>query len=324
MTGSTQSDGGSTAADSLVRGLVQMLSESGETTYPMASTDAEEVIKAQLTENTGRHMLDSGGAYGRAWEENQENPPWEQPAWNVHRDYITHNVYDHLSRTFSRDRGCVALEAALYAFAYSDEYERDSWLTCMEAFAEEVLEARFRVDDLTDLGVSEEAADTVVGMSRTIRADARDDTPTTHNTYNSEFHELSQVLQGTNVGGPYSEYVFLQVHGGCDVRGGYTAPRVYKQDAETWWTSELFFGCDRCGWTDAESCVWDDDQLIYQPDPDYEEIAEIMVDTRPDGVSEHDARQAAVEIVDEGHDRDHQDGAVFHDCGDGVGHVRFH
>lgn len=29
-----------------------------------------EVIASMLTENTGRHMLDSGGAYGRNWERN--------------------------------------------------------------------------------------------------------------------------------------------------------------------------------------------------------------------------------------------------------------
>lgn len=29
------------------------------------------LIYEMLTENTGRHMLDSGGAYGRNWERNQ-------------------------------------------------------------------------------------------------------------------------------------------------------------------------------------------------------------------------------------------------------------
>ena len=30
-----------------------------------------DVLKATLLENTGRHFMDSGGAYGRAWQENQ-------------------------------------------------------------------------------------------------------------------------------------------------------------------------------------------------------------------------------------------------------------
>lgn len=33
--------------------------------------NTKEVILSQLQENTGRHMLDSGGAYGRSWERNQ-------------------------------------------------------------------------------------------------------------------------------------------------------------------------------------------------------------------------------------------------------------
>jgi len=44
----------------------------------------KEIIYNMLTENTGRHMLDSGGAYGRNWERNQvktiedfENEPEE-------------------------------------------------------------------------------------------------------------------------------------------------------------------------------------------------------------------------------------------------------
>ena len=33
--------------------------------------NAKELIYKMLTENTGVHMLDSGGAYGRNWERNQ-------------------------------------------------------------------------------------------------------------------------------------------------------------------------------------------------------------------------------------------------------------
>ena len=36
-------------------------------------TDTQKLVYAMLTENTGRHMLDSGGAYGRNWERNQAN-----------------------------------------------------------------------------------------------------------------------------------------------------------------------------------------------------------------------------------------------------------
>ena len=38
--------------------------------YTQDTRSTDEVIVAMLTENTGRHFLDSGGAYGRNWERN--------------------------------------------------------------------------------------------------------------------------------------------------------------------------------------------------------------------------------------------------------------
>lgn len=35
------------------------------------ATQTEQIIYEMLTENTGRHMLDSGGDSGRAWQRNQ-------------------------------------------------------------------------------------------------------------------------------------------------------------------------------------------------------------------------------------------------------------
>jgi len=40
---------------------------------------------------------------------------------------------------------------------------------------------------------------------------------------------LSQVLQGTIVEhDEYGRYIILQIHNGCDVRGGYTQPRIFR------------------------------------------------------------------------------------------------
>ena len=93
----------------VVNALVEGFSDSGSKSVPMATTDADEVIRSQLQENTGRHLLDSGGAYGRNWEENQDNPPWEQPEWNVDDSFVTHNVYHYLKQRATRDSGAVAI-----------------------------------------------------------------------------------------------------------------------------------------------------------------------------------------------------------------------
>ena len=37
-------------------------------------TATEKMVFELITENTGQHFLDSGGAYGRHWERNQKIP----------------------------------------------------------------------------------------------------------------------------------------------------------------------------------------------------------------------------------------------------------
>ena len=51
------------------------------------------------------------------------------------------------------------------------------------------------------------------------------------NTYNGE-DLLSQVIQFTLFRIDFTDYVALQIHGGCDVRGGYTAPRIFEVNGD--------------------------------------------------------------------------------------------
>jgi hypothetical protein len=54
-----------------------------------------------------------------------------------------------------------------------------------------------------------------------------DGEPMVVNTYNHE-NLLSQVLQYVYFETDDNSYVILSIHGGCDVRGGYTRPRVFE------------------------------------------------------------------------------------------------
>jgi hypothetical protein len=54
----------------------------------------------------------------------------------------------------------------------------------------------------------------------------------TFNTYNGE-SELSQILQGSWIELDGYQYVLLQIHGGCDARGGYTNAKLFKT-GEDW------------------------------------------------------------------------------------------
>lgn len=149
----------------------------------------EAVIAEMLVENTGSHMLDSGGHYGRHWQRNEgmtlehwmETPEVSHERWGV-----SINVFHYLRQ---RVKYSPEMQEAFEVFAESMKDE--PWLAVMEEFAE-----------------------------------AMDPTYHTWNTYNYD-DSLSQTLQGVTFNVDGTVYVLLQIHGGCDVRGGYTAPRAF-------------------------------------------------------------------------------------------------
>jgi len=314
MTGKQTNDGSIDELQQLVRRFAEAAYNGpGERPIPMASDDAVDVIRSQLTENTGKHFLDSGGAYGRHWQENQEDPPWERPAWDVGDRYVTHNVYHWMERSFGRDRTAVALEAALYVFGHTEDQKRESWLRTAENFREGMFDGVWTETDLREWGLPDPFIGPVLSVQNGI-VDTQHGF--TFNTYNQEMHGLSQVLQGVVFGGPYAEYGFIQVHQGADVRGGYTAPRAYTSEMGGWTPHELEFRCQHCDWVDYESCLYGSDQLLYQRSIDPFELEE--GGHIPEGDEEHPALNAA-------YDADHVDGAVFHLCDeDTIGYCEFH
>ena len=151
-----------------------------------------------LKENTGSHFLDSGGAYGRNYERNQARDFSQEPACQVDiqgdEAMISYNLYHYLNNYLEYTPECAKLEAQFKAMADLPENRDTHWLALMETFA----------DRFTNFG--------------------------TTNTYNEETI-LSQVIQYTEFSltdDEYDVYILLQIHGGCDVRGGYTAPRIFK------------------------------------------------------------------------------------------------
>jgi hypothetical protein len=177
------------------------------TDIPTATVD--DVLAAMLTENTGRHGLDSGGAYGRNFERNagatvddlKARPAvhlstWERDGKTV-VSYLSLDVFHFLSERLT---GLSELDAEFREFAMSPDMVDESWMECAEEF-------RKIQNDLRH----------VYGV----------------NTYNGE-DALSQVLQYEvfEDEGRGEFVVALQIHGGCDVRGGYTAPRWFTLGEE--------------------------------------------------------------------------------------------
>lgn len=162
------------------------------TTLTMTMMDTKEILQSMMTENTGRHMLDSGGAYGRHWESNQGIDFESDVPEATWRGGPTVNVYHWL-----KDRVSYAPAMDRLFRIYCADSD-DTWYADTCAFAEHMNDDRY---------------EDVWG----------------YNTYNGE-DLLSQTLQWTGFTYDCERYILLQVHGGCDVRGGYTAPRVFQVD----------------------------------------------------------------------------------------------
>jgi hypothetical protein len=165
--------------------------------------NTEAIIYGMLTENTGGSILDSGGAYGRHWERNQKKTLQdfraEPEATFTSGDWpeVSKSTFWHLVNHLEADEG---LTAAFSKFA--EDYPDDSWREIEDAW-------------LNKLGVPEEGGE--------FYSDARWE----FNSYNFDGWLLDQTIQGVFFGMGSNEYLILQVHGGCDVRGGYTRPQVF-------------------------------------------------------------------------------------------------
>ena len=181
-------------------------------------TTQNNIFAKLLTENTGRHFLDSGGAYGRNWERNQGRDfEAEAPAtvkWDGYIDF-TLSTYHFLKDKLHYEE---ELDTMFQRWMNRKAHEDMGYLQLMEAFPEYLAKVLGRRDGTTyePTGIYGE------------------DGPVCVNTYNEE-SSLSQVIQYVYF--TLSEdgsrchddnYVLLQVHGGCDVRGGYTAPRLFS------------------------------------------------------------------------------------------------
>lgn len=170
----------------------------------MTGTATQQVLAEMMVENTGKALCDSGDAYGRHWEENKgrdlrsfiEAPDAVISEWGEGEfGYVIVDVFHYLDNRVEYD---LELTEEFTEFAELPENKDVGWLWLMEEWAE----------SKSDSGDRE-----------------------TFNSYNAE-NLLSQTIQGTvfEIGGEW--YVLLQIHGGCDVRGGYTAPRVFRINTE--------------------------------------------------------------------------------------------
>jgi len=110
------------------RGKEKILMETTERT-------TAEVLKGMLTEDTGNHFLDSGGAYGRNHEKNQgrdfESEKHTVLSFKYSDIEVMHNVYHWL---LERLEYAPEEDAIFNEFAKLEENEDKYWNQIMEEF----------------------------------------------------------------------------------------------------------------------------------------------------------------------------------------------
>lgn len=258
-------------------------------------------IISMLQENTGSHFLDSGGAYGRNWERNQKLPStikfWDESpktwlsVWDGSYAEIYGNIsiYHHLVNSLEWDDDVEALNKLwdLYDALYPDKkwYElktefikhiQDNTKSPKD-FRNSVMKSlneyyKYHEED-NDFDVNVKAFESFVMKSPKVKSlwdnDFGHDT-SGDNTYNFD-NSLSQVFQWERFG----DFICLEIHGGCDVRGGYTRPAFFKVIEDAFYDmSNYTIYCDktrehywdfcgsRCEYSSYDAPDWKDIKVI--------------------------------------------------------------
>lgn len=234
-------------------------------------TLTERKIAEMLTENTGCHILDSGGAYGRAWQRNQGRDFKSEPATTVEfrvRTWegkselevdVTHNVFHWLVEHVEYDAD-MTRRFNRYAKAHADEYD----LTNMQDFPVSLRDKGHEVGGLYGEGE-----------------------PICENTYNGECF-LSQTLQFVLFTVDDVAYVLLQIHGGADVRGGYTSPKAFRCSSPNGDDGDNFLDYARAGiapdWSEVKAY---NDAVVqwHVQNPTLPGVGPVGPDLAPEGIN---------------------------------------
>ncbi len=165
--------------------------------------EKDEILAGMLKENTGKHMLDSGDHYGRHWERNQE------------RDFAEESPLEVEVRKYEET---IDIIPSLKTFHFLRE----------SLYLDDEARELHKNQGIRNLGEAEQFA-LEEAKKRYPGSSARHHI-ITENTYNAE-SMLEQHIQYVLVFGDdiYNhDFVILQTHNGCDIRGGYSRPHVFK------------------------------------------------------------------------------------------------
>ena len=187
------------------------------------------VLLGMMKEDTGRHMLDSGGAYGRHFERNQKRDIESIPYGNLSFD---------IDEGTDKNRLEINLTVNLFP-----------WLNERVLYAEtldKIFQNWKKENDREYTSHNEDIEDFLKHYFPDAKGIEGDNAPYSGASYGDEtmaiisqdfqytiFYLDEEDIEDSGLEGlEENEYCFLQLHGGCDIRGGYTEPKVFYTDSD--------------------------------------------------------------------------------------------
>jgi hypothetical protein len=193
----------------------------------------EEILLRMLKENTGRVLSDSGDFYGRHWERNQFRAFYgEKPSYR----FVEYKRWDGSGGKDIKVEAVAPLFSFLKAVLY---YHRgmtqrlNNWMRKLREGDDITYDTGF-VEYLNKHGCNCEAT-----------------------WGNNSYQEDSAAIldQGYQYQMIYctkneycTDYVVLEIHNGCDQRGGYTDPKVFELKEGVFIVPNASIGCRECSW----------------------------------------------------------------------------
>lgn len=212
-----------------------------------------------FVEPTAHHLCDSGSIYGRSYQTNQKRDFASEPQATLSTKYgypeVSVNTVQHLEACLEEDVLCRAFNAL----------ENNAW------------------DGERSWGISAEHDEFLDAIGADIEEP--------WNSYNWD-NCFDQVVQARRVYINGEEYVLMQIHGGCDVRSGYTDAKLFK-------IIEPDYFMDDCCSFDIPRPIAEAAGYPVQP-CDYDDSDYIIIDVRGSDVEVYDPRTSDTVEVPEG------------------------
>jgi len=190
--------------------------------------ETERQIAKMLTENTGTHVLDSGGAFGRKWQENQG------------RDFITEPVLKVKSGNESDDNDPELI------FSYNVFHYLSNFVI-LSFEAKKLQKMFFR--HFSHRSKDDRMVDVISRFTGMFTKCGGCDSVNTYNYNNLISQNLRYVIFDVTEKGRTKNYIIIEIHGGADIRMGYTAPQIFEIPDLAGFNkaqSELSCSCNKC------------------------------------------------------------------------------